>query len=79
LWQGLFGHGSMVTSIFGNRTQLKTCCNGKKKKMKRRRTERKTHPRQKGNNKILLSESFIMWLQAINFGASSQMQQQRCQ
>jgi len=49
------------------------------KKMKRRRTERKTHPRQKGNNKILLSESFIMWLQAINFGASSQMQQQRCQ
>jgi len=65
LWQGLFGRGSMVTSIFGNKTQLKLAATAK---IENKKNRKKNYPRQKSNNKILLSESFIMWLQAINFG-----------
>jgi len=44
LWQGLFGRGSMVTSIFGNKTQLKLAATAKienKKKIGKKITQGK--------------------------------------
>jgi len=37
LWQGLFGRGSMVTSIFGNKTQLKLAATAKIENKKNRK------------------------------------------